>query len=243
MSFLLVTPDDRIPIDATGMPLWLPADALGAEASDDDSYAALRISAGEERTWTQENGLRWDTIRRHLDQPHVAESVALLRFQEEFQYHPTTGEPLHHEGGHARSATCRKPVFPRIDPAVIGLVELEGKDKILLGKNRLRPDYYSLIAGYVNPGETLEAAWAREVLEETGRRVSYSRYMGSQPWPSTSSLMIAFRGTTTDEQPIQPTDGELVDIVWATRDDLAELPLATPGSIARRLIETWRAHD
>lgn len=71
-------------------------------------------------------------------------------------------------------------VFPRLDPAVIGLIRLSGTDRILLARNRRRTSFFSLIAGYVEPGETAEAAFAREALEETGRRVEALRYWGSQ---------------------------------------------------------------
>lgn len=252
MTLLLVTADYRILVDASGTPVWLPLEAVEEErylealmyaphAPTEPSfpYVAVRATIDEQHYWAAQAGVRWETIRSHLNAPYLAEAVAKLRFREEFRYHPTTGKPLRHGGGSAHSNGAR-PLFPRIDPAVIGLVELAGQDKILLGKNRLRPDYFSLIAGYVGPGETLEDAWAREVLEETGRRIEEIQYWGSQPWPSSGSLMIAFRAVTSDEEASQATDGELAEILWATREDLASLPLAAPGSIARKLIDQWR---
>lgn len=265
MTLLLVTADYRILVTDTGEPAWLPLEAVDFEryceallyaplcdAPEDFDpqtptpasfpYLAVRATEAEQAHWTEKPGLRWATIRGYLHHPHVAEVVAQLRFREQYRFHPTTGEPLQHLGGTASGSNGR-PIFPRIDPAVIGLVELAGQDKILLGRNRLRPDYFSLIAGYVGPGENLEQAWAREVLEETGRRVSGVTYWGSQPWPSSGSLMIALTGITHDEHAQQSTDNELVEIVWASREDLAQLPLATPGSIARTLIDWWVTHN
>lgn len=207
--------------------------------TEEPPYAAVRVTEEEEQYWESKSGFSWKNLRYLLEEPHLSRVVAQLRFREDFRFHPTTGEPLHHPfGTTARSGST--PVFPRIDPAVIGLVELEGEGRILLGRNRLRPDYFSLIAGYVGVGETLEAAWAREVLEETGRVVSNIRYWGSQPWPMSGSLMIAFRGTSTDKLPVQQQDSELIEVIWASREELGQLPLAAPGSIARNLIDEWQ---
>lgn len=244
MSVLLVTTDYRILVDANDHPVWLPFEAVAPEryqealATHTTTHVAVRATETDLDTWGNTTGMAWKTLRSHLQEPHVAAAVAQLKFRENYRFHPTTGEPLEHPGG--RALGSGKQVFPRIDPAVIGLVELDGADKILLGRNRLRPDYFSLIAGYVGLGESLETAWAREVLEETGRHVHHIEYWGSQPWPSSGSLMVAFRGRTTDEHPTQQTDSELLEVLWASRDDLSHVPLAAPGSIARTLIDAWR---
>ncbi|MFC6081457.1 NAD(+) diphosphatase [Sphaerisporangium aureirubrum] len=148
-------------------------------------------------------------------------------------------------GGHTR--VC--PVdgsqhFPRVDPAVIMLVH-DGDDRCLLARGPQWPEgRFSVLAGFVEPGESLEQAVAREVLEEVGITVTAPRYLGSQPWPFPRSLMLGFfaRATTTD---LIPDTEEIVEARWLTRTELGaavengEIRLPPGVSIARRLIETW----
>jgi len=152
------------------------------------------------------------------------------------------------EGGHQRRCTnpgCGTSHFPRTDPAVIMLVA-DG-DRVLLGRQKVwPPGMYSVLAGFVEPGETLEAAVRREVLEEAGIEVGDVRYRGSQPWPFPGSIMLGFRAAAaTTEIRIDP--GELEDARWVERRWLIEHPddpgLRVPpgGSIARRLVEDWLA--
>jgi len=134
---------------------------------------------------------------------------------------------------------CGAEQFPRTDPAIIVLVT-DG-DRALLGRQAAWPaGRYSTIAGFVEPGESLEDAVAREVLEETGVAVQDSSYHSSQPWPFPSSLMIGFTATASPAAAAQPDD-ELEDVRWFTREDIASgfpgLPL--PQSVSFRLIEDW----
>jgi NAD+ diphosphatase len=149
------------------------------------------------------------------------------------------------QAGWARSCPhCGAEHYPRTDPAVIMAV-VDDSGRILLGRQASWPEKrYSTLAGFVEPGESLEAAVRREVAEESGVIVGDVEYRGSQPWPFPSSLMLGFRASavTTDEQ----ADGvELAHARWWTPDeftaDLArrELLLPPPVSIARRLIEDW----
>jgi NAD+ diphosphatase len=136
-------------------------------------------------------------------------------------------------------AACGNQVFPRIDPAIIVLVS-DG-ERALLGRQATWPaGRYSTIAGFVEPGESLEDAVAREVLEETAVVVQESRYHSSQPWPFPSSLMLGFEATAAPGS-IARAGSELEDARWFTRDELragtAVLPPST--SISRRLIERW----
>ena len=126
------------------------------------------------------------------------------------------------------------------DPAVIGLIELAGTDRVLLARDARR-DFFSLVAGYVEPGESLEHAFAREVAEETGRTCRDIRYAGSQPWPISDSVMIGFTAVTDDADARWGTDGELAEIIWAGPADILDgaVPIAPPGSIAHRLIIGW----
>ena len=148
--------------------------------------------------------------------------------------------------GHVMKCTqCDVQQFPRIDPAIIVLVSHgEGDaERALLGRQATwPPGRYSTIAGFVEPGESLEDAVAREVLEETGIAIEHPLYHSSQPWPFPSSLMLGFmaRARTTT---IACEDGELEAADWFSRDDLdsGRVLLPPSQSISYRLIEEWRS--
>lgn len=142
---------------------------------------------------------------------------------------------------------CRAQHFPRTDPVVIMLI-LRG-DEVLLGRApSWPPGMYSLLAGFMEPGESIEAAVRREVLEETGVRVGRVDYLSSQPWPFPSSLMIGCRGEALSRD-ICPDPTELEDARWIDKqtalDGLVglnpDIRPARRGSIARFLIERWLA--
>lgn len=137
------------------------------------------------------------------------------------------------------NADCGQQLFPRIDPAVIVLVT-DG-ERALLGRQASWPkDRYSTIAGFVEPGESIEDAVAREVLEETGVEVGDVSYQSSQPWPFPSSLMLGFHASAGGGEIVR-RDGELEDAQWFSRTEIAAgYPLLSPRtSISWRLIETW----
>jgi len=146
------------------------------------------------------------------------------------------------KGGHVlvcSDASCRSEQFPRIDPAIIVLVS-DG-ERALLGRQASWPlGRYSTIAGFVEPGESLEDAVAREVIEETGIVVDTIEYHSSQPWPFPSSLMLGFTAHAVTQE-IQLRDHELDDARWFTRAELASsAALLSPGqSISFSLIEHW----
>jgi NAD+ diphosphatase len=145
-------------------------------------------------------------------------------------------------GGHVlvcTNPTCRHEQFPRTDPAIIVLVT-DG-ERALLGRQAAWPvGRYSTIAGFVEVGESLEDAVAREVFEETGISVDQIEYHSSQPWPFPSSLMLGFTARALTTQ-IQRRDDELEDAQWFTREDLESgRPIVPPNvSISFRLIEHW----
>jgi len=152
---------------------------------------------------------------------------------------PTT--PRH--AGHCLCCTssgCGSEFFPRLDPAVIVLVS-DG-DHVLLGRQPAwTPGRYSALAGFVEPGESLEDAVAREVREEAGVHTAAVSYFASQPWPFPSSLMLGFNATASRAEPLQ-LDGELEDARWFSAPELAAggaSVLPAPYSIARRLLEAW----
>lgn len=149
-------------------------------------------------------------------------------------------------GGHVLKCTnagCAAEHFPRSDPATIMLI-VSG-DRCLLGRSgRFHVAMYSTLAGFVEPGESLEDCVRREVFEETGVRVGAVRYHSSQPWPFPASIMLGFYGEAlTIELTVDPE--ELVDAMWVTRDflrmthDPEKFRLPRADSIARRLIDDW----
>jgi NAD+ diphosphatase len=146
------------------------------------------------------------------------------------------------QAGHVMACTaagCDSQIFPRLDPAVIVLVT-DG-ERALLGRQASWPaGRYSTIAGFVEPGESLEDAVHREVHEETGIRVGALRYHSSQPWPFPASLMLGFIARATS-QAIHLGDDELEDARWFSREEIAAgTPiLPPPQSVSYRLIEDW----
>lgn len=150
------------------------------------------------------------------------------------------------EEGHVRHCpNCGASHFPRTDPAIIVLVT-DDQDRALLGRNQAWPEgQYSTLAGFVEPGESLEGAVRREVLEESGVIVGPEvLYAGSQPWPLPASLMLGFYAKATGFD-IEVDGDEISDARWFTREDLRALieagTMRLPGaiSISRRLIEGW----
>jgi NAD+ diphosphatase len=159
------------------------------------------------------------------------------------------GAPTESEaGGHVLKCTnesCGAEHFPRTDPATIMLI-VRG-DKCLLGRNKRFPfPMYSTLAGFVEPGESLEDCVRRETFEEAGIRVGRVEYRSSQPWPFPASIMLGFWGEALSED-IVTDDEELIDVIWASRDflrqshDPEKFRLPRADSIARRLIDEWIA--
>ncbi len=153
------------------------------------------------------------------------------------------GSPTRPErAGHVIRCTnpdCAQQIFPRIEPAVIVLVT-DGERALLGRQPTWPPGRYSTIAGFVEPGESLEDAVVREVLEETGVRVKRVDYHSSQPWPFPSSLMLGFHAVAEANASIQ-VGGELDDVRWFSREELASgIPLLPPAhAISFHLIAAW----
>jgi NAD+ diphosphatase len=159
------------------------------------------------------------------------------------------GTPTRSEAaGHQRRCTdesCNAVHFPRTDVACIMLIH-DG-DRIIMGKApRFQGKMQSVLAGFLEPGETLEDCVAREVLEEVGVQVTDVEYQHSQPWPFPSSLMVGFRARALDTE-LTIDEEELLSADWMSRDELkaitpeSEIQLPRKDSIARRLIEEWLA--
>ena len=142
-------------------------------------------------------------------------------------------------------SACNAEHFPRTDPAVIMLVMRE--DHVLLGHSKRFPraNMYSTLAGFVEPGESLEEAVRREVLEESNIRVGAVWYHSSQPWPFPGNIMLGFHAEALSED-IVVEEAELIDVRWFSRAQVRDpeahgFALPRPDSIARRLIEDWLA--
>jgi NAD+ diphosphatase len=152
--------------------------------------------------------------------------------------YPTVPE----RAGHVFRCTnpvCKHEFFPRIDPAIIVLVT-DGERALLGRQASWPPGRYSTIAGFVEPGESLEDAVAREVMEETAIEVTSARYDSSQPWPFPSSLMLGFYATATAGSPVK-IGQELEAAAWFTREQIQSGAALVPPShsISYRLISAW----
>lgn len=150
------------------------------------------------------------------------------------------GSPTHHKTDERAIACmhCGTVVYPKISPAII--VAITSGNKILLARNaNFKGGWYSLIAGYVDVGETLEETVMREVKEEIGINVSNIRYYKSQPWALSGSMMVGFTSEADDQQPIEVDGKEITTADWFTRDNLPAYP--SNASIAGEMIEKFAA--
>jgi NAD+ diphosphatase len=234
------------------LPLYLGQDgpvghlALALPAPDAESAQAPLLAA------LTAPGRRWAGLRdvgTLLDDTGAGLFTGALALANWHAVHPRCarcGTPtVVVQGGWARSCPeCGAEHYPRTDPAVIMAI-VDDEDRLLLGRQAAwPPKRYSTLAGFVEPGESLEAAVRREVAEEAGVVVGEVEYRGSQPWPFPSSLMLGFRGHAVGTA-VEVDGVELAHARWWTREefeaDLAsgELMLPSRVSIARRLIEDW----
>jgi len=173
-------------------------------------------------------------------------AVGLARWHQSHTFCAKCGQPTQvYAAGHERICpACGTHHFPRTDPAVIMLIT-DDQDRALLGRQPSWPEgRFSTLAGFVEPGESLDDAVRREVMEEVGIEVGDVTYAGSQPWPFPSSLMLGFfgRATTSD---IHVDADEISEARWFTREEVTEMTASTdlllpPNvSISRALIQDW----
>lgn len=179
----------------------------------------------------------------HEEAGLLAYARAMLSWRRRHRFCGACGSPTRvGQAGHVMACgnpACAAQSFPRLDPAIIVLVT-DG-ERALLGRQSAWPaGRYSTLAGFVEPGESLEDAVRREVLEETGVRLGAVRYHSSQPWPFPSSLMLGFTAEALTTE-VRLGDDELEDARWLTRADLAggAVSLPTPHSVSFRLIADW----
>jgi NAD+ diphosphatase len=187
------------------------------------------------------------TLLGDRDAGLLTHAVALANWHDTHTHCPVDGTPtVVGPGGHF--TVCPKDGtehFPRTDPAVIMLVT-DPDDRALLARNAAWPGRrVSILAGFVDPGESAEQAVVREVAEETQIKVTNVRYLGSQPWPMPRSLMLGFRADAPAGQAIVVDREEIAEAYWFSRDELVaaikarEIALPPPISIARQIIEQW----
>ena len=215
--------------------------------ADGRTYFALDLSCLD--TPPLPAGGRYEDLRRAgslldaADAAILAHARGLMHWRTRSRYCSVCGAACTaREAGHVVGCTgCGAHHFPRTDPAVIMLVTHQ--DRALLGQPARFRDMrvFTTLAGFVEPGESLEEAVAREVWEEAGIRVAGVRYRSSQPWPFPSSIMLGFHAQATTAEITADTD-ELVEARWFTRDEVRAREgwvLPPDMSIARRLIAEW----
>ena len=210
---------------------------------DDD--AAARLEPDESR-WV--NLRMVATVLNDRDAGLFTEALGVLNWHASHAHCPRCGTAtVVEEGGWVRRCPVdNSQVFPRTDPAVIVLIT-DADDRILLGSNAMwENNRYSLLAGFVEPGEALESAVIREMFEESGLRVTDPAYVGSQPWPFPASVMCGFTARLADDQPahdLLPDGAEILALRWFSRQELQDagewMLLPGPSSIAHAMIERW----
>ena len=262
---VLVSPKSATPVDGQGRVVFrAAADVPGGPRRflgmiDGVPYFAVT---------TEPDGADWKTLREFgatadtLDAALVVSAVALEQWHQRHSHCPLCGaDTAETQAGWTRTCSADgSEHFPRTDPAVIMLVH-DGADRALLGRgHQWGEGRFSTLAGFVEPGESLEAAVAREVHEEVGVTVRDVRYVASQPWPFPSSLMLGFTATLDGADEIRLDPVEMAEAGWFTRDDVrqardwtdGELPpiegttlRAVPPhfSISRYLIDCWLAGE
>jgi NAD+ diphosphatase len=223
-------------------------------ARDEVVHLAVIVSPedapGDPDEWVPLRGVLGLLADHAADQaPLLMHAIGLAEWHHATRCCPRCGGTLESRaaGHELRCTQCDRPQFPRTDPAVImAITHGDGDDEaILLGRNTAWPaGRWSTLAGFCEPGETLEDAVRREVAEEVGVRVGEVTYFGSQPWPLPASLMLGFTGRalTTD---IDVDGAEIEEARWWTRADFeragrsGELVVPRGVSISSSLIETW----
>ncbi|KGI76765.1 NAD(+) diphosphatase [Oleiagrimonas soli] len=241
----LLTPDERATLlpDADASLLGVDAGGRGHFLLRADAIQAARMDAtlDTQRIHLRKAGMLFDAFDAGL----FAYASGLAHWQARHRFCPACGGALEllAAGHRARCTRCGQLQFPRSDPAIIVIVEHDGA--CLLGRQASWPEgRYSTLAGFVEPGESLEDAVRREVAEEAGVAVGACHYHSSQPWPFPASLMLGFTAHARSRA-IELRDGELEHARWFTPEQLIEgieqgsLLAPTRLSVSWRLIEHW----
>jgi NAD+ diphosphatase len=238
--------DDGTPRFAQDISDWSPeAGAEAVEAGFFDPSQQFHPSLPNDHAFAELRGVMVQLLAR--DAELVATAKAVLHWHRSHGFCAVCGGPseVTHAGWQSKCTKCAAHHFPRTDPVVIMLV-VRG-DNVLLGRSPGWPEgMYSCLAGFVEPGETVEAAVRREVAEETGIAVGKVSYVASQPWPFPASLMMGFAGEALDDK-ITIDPAELEDALWLSRAQMADVMAgnhpgikpARKGAIAHFLIQDW----
>jgi NAD+ diphosphatase len=227
----------------------LPLGAVYLGESDGVVYAALRgeraltVNGRHVDTWTGLREIGADL--GDLDAGLLAQAIGILEWHERNRFSPLSGAAttIEKAGWVQRDPQTGAELFPRTDPAVIMLIH-DGGDRCVLGRQAVwPPGRFSILAGFVEPGESAEAAVAREVGEEVGLQVTDIRYVASQPWPFPQSLMLGFTARVDGDPTLRIDEDEIEEARWFTRDELRSgagpRALPPPVSIARHIIDRW----
>ena len=254
---LAARPDARQLVWDNGAPALDGEGRLAWEAVGDSAALFLGLDGDAPRFSSLPDGDAPVDARAHFsllsmldaaDAPTFAAALSLANWHRRHGFCSVCGTPTRpNRGGWSRQcATCGAEHYPRVDPVVI-MLATHG-DRLLLGRQpHYPPGRYSALAGFVESGETIEAAVARELFEEAGIRITDVRYIASQPWPFPSSLMIGASAVAMGDELTIDTN-ELDDARWFSRDEVsaalagaanaAFLP-PPPSAIARTLLDHW----
>jgi NAD+ diphosphatase len=240
--------DDGVARFAADISHWAPeAGAAAVEGGFFDATEQRHPALDDRFAFLELRGVM--TLLTAREAELAATAKAVLHWHRSHGFCATCGAATVMEAGGWQRAcpACGAQHFPRTDPVVIMLITRG--NRVLVGRNANWPEgMYSLLAGFVEPGETLEAAVRREVFEEAGVRVGAVRYLASQPWPFPASLMFGCAGEALDEA-IRLDPDELEDAVWVTREEMVaamagrhpRIRPARKGAIAHFLIANWLA--
>jgi NAD+ diphosphatase len=246
-SALALLPVGAVPDADVRVYLGRTTTSTESEPAGTPVVAALLTDAGHlaEADWA--NLRQLGTRLSDRDAGLLTEALGITNWHLSHGFSPRTGGAtvIEKSGWVRRDPVTNTEVFPRTDAAIIvGVTDAE--DRILLGSNALwESNRFSLLAGFVEPGESLEAAVIREVFEESGIRVTDPVYLGSQPWPFPASLMLGFTATVDRavESVLTPDGAEILELRWFSRDELRtarrDIKLPGPTSIAHAIIEEW----
>jgi NAD+ diphosphatase len=242
-------------VPASAVPDGLVRAFLGTD-SDGPYFAAMDLTAAKEIAqadrWEGESRAGLRAVGAQLDDTDsglMTAAVALRNWHRTHTHCPRCGTPTDvTQGGWVRRCPADSTDhFPRTDPAVIMLVH-DGNGRCVLGRQPVWPaGRYSILAGFVDPGESAESAVAREVGEEVGIGVTDIQYVGSQPWPFPASIMLGFIARVDGDPTLQVDPAEIEHARWFTRDEIRHRDgvalLPSSVSIAYRIITDWLAAE
>ena len=234
---LLLCDDGAVDVPKT-LPEWLVCEGMRVFEENDEAVCYMARSTQEALS----DNCRWVDLREsfHVLPERVyrqaGKASELLYFDLQHRYCGICGAPMEWASSISKRCTrCGEELWPKLNTAIIVLVR-KGEEALLVKAKNFRRDYYGLVAGFVETGESLEECVAREVMEETGLRVANIRYFASQPWPYPMGLMVGFQADYAGGD-IALRDGELRDAAFFTRDTIPAIP--GKMSMARMLIDDW----